>query len=350
MNTFFQSQRKFFEELNWNIYHTRNSTYYSKNGENGPNSYNELQEYTFLNIPSPKTFKSPIQVFKEIQGEIEQFDYSLQDPIKILRNNERTLFASTAGQTFDPQIYNNKPLTNKKRIIFQPCIRLQGIDSLINIDGFSTSFINFGLETFNATPKEHFQSINNLFKLFSNLGFYVSNLTLEENSQINFWNKHKINAKSLKINYGGLEIGMANYFSNENLNFTLSNVSVGFERFIWALNKTSQYFDIIGPKNSHNINHQTLDSIRTMTLINMGGKLNQKQYEKNRKISKKIQIDDINPFSLHGFIYYYYNYWNNFYKHDKHISKEQIYENILQEIFRGKTYISANNGIEYGGK
>ncbi len=310
-----EAQEIFFRQRNWNpmVCRSCDSLYYAKKYDNTCGSYNCENGYRFLELPGTRNFVHSFELIDPIRRNLVDNGYQEVAPLQVKRrNDERTLFASAAGQILDDNIY--KGGENYKRLFcLQPVIRLQSFPSIGKIDGVSTSFVNIGTEQWNASIKEHLDTLDKWLDTISSMGLYVGNMTFQDKSYNNNWGTINVPSQSLKMNFQGLEIGIANYFFNiPRTNGTMSDISVGLERLSWAINKSPCYFNVIGPlEYSLSDNVPYIDSIRTLTL--MGGS-NVKPGPNNhgskfRMLAKRVT----RPFEmlpLGELVLFYYSQWS----------------------------------------
>lgn len=229
--------------------------YYAKRDLPHCGSYRCAGSYQFLNIPAPKAYLELGACASTLRSFFTGRGHSPHQPIAIVRDDERTLFASTAGQIYDDLIYGQARQEETRRcVVLQPVIRLQGIGSVASLDGISTSFVHAATECWNVTAEEHFNVFDQWLDFFSSLGLHVGGLCLKIKRADNDWSGRMVTSEMLKINYSGLEVGVANFFFNipqtSETVATLSDIGVGIERLVWAINKSPAYFDGIGPLSS----------------------------------------------------------------------------------------------------
>jgi len=194
--------------------------YYTKRDLPHCGSYRCAGGYPFLNIPAPKVYLELGACAENFREFFTTRGYRLHPPVAIVRSDERTLFASTAGQVFDDLIYGQSPQRDPQQCaVMQPVIRLQGIGLVASLDGISTSFVHTATECWNATTEKHFNSLDQWLDFFSGLGLHVGGLCLKLKCADNDWAGRTVTSEMLKINYDGLEVGVANLFFNIILHF-----------------------------------------------------------------------------------------------------------------------------------
>ena len=314
--------------------------YYTKRDLPHCGSYRCAGGYPLLNIPAPKVYLELGACAENFREFFTTRGYRLHPPVAIVRSDERTLFASTAGQVFDDLIYGQSPQRDPQQCaVMQPVIRLQGIGLVASLDGISTSFVHTATECWNATTEKHFNSLDQWLDFFSGLGLHVGGLCLKLKCADNDWAGRTVTSEMLKINYDGLEVGVANLFFNITHQSgdiaTLSDIGVGLERLVWAVNKSPAYFDGIGPLSSVTIHKRVaLDAIRTATLMAGSGVVpdHKNQGSKLRAMIGLI-MEEAQHLNLYELVRYYHRQWTSFV--DLPVSREQTYSTIWSEINRG---------------
>lgn len=314
--------------------------YYAKRDLPHCGSYRCAGSYQFLNIPAPKAYLEPGACANTLRSFFTGRGHNPHQPIAVVRDDERTLFASTAGQIYDDLIYGQARQEEIRRsVVLQPVIRLQGIGSVASLDGISTSFVHATTECWNVTAEEHFNVFDQWLDFFSGLGLHVGGLCLKIKRDDNDWSGRAVTSEMLKINYGGLEVGVANFFFNipqpSETIATLSDIGVGLERLVWAINKSPAYFDGIGPLSSFTIQKRVvLDAIRTATLMAGSGVApdHKNQGSKLRAMIRLI-VEEAHRLNLYELARYYHRQWASFM--DLPTTREQTYSVIWREINRG---------------
>ncbi len=314
--------------------------YYAKRDMPHCGSYRCTGSYQFLNIPAPKAYLELGVCASMLRSFFTGRGHNSHQPIAVVRDDERTLFASTAGQIYDDLIYGRARQEETQRcLVLQPVIRLQGIGSVASLDGISTSFVHAATECWNVTMEEHFNAFDQWLDFFSSLGLHVGGLCLKIKRADNDWSGRTVTSEMLKINYGGLEVGVANFFFNipqpSETVATLSDIGVGLERLVWAINKSPAYFDGIGPLSSVIIQKRAvLDAVRTATLMAGSGVApdHKNQGSKLRAMIGLI-VEEAHHLNLYELARYYHRQWASF--TDLPTTREQTYSVIWREINRG---------------
>ena len=330
--------------------------YFTKRDLDTCGSYACLKGYPFLAIPAPKQPKGLLNLHKELSSFFTALQYVQIPARSVFRKNERTLFASTSGQVFDDVIYHGRPVSARDVFCAQPVIRLQFADQVGAIEGVATSFVNVATDRWSSTAEQYVEAVDAWLTLLSKQGFFVSNLTIKRRYAENQWGDKVVHAEMLKFNYGGLELGVANYFLDiplsDGTQATMSDLSFGLERIAWAINKTASYFDAVGPL-SQTIRSKVvfMDTMRTLTLMAASG-VNPSPHDhgsKFRMLAKRVNTQ------TEGFVRdardaveYYYAQWGTFIQFPRmlqvisHIVRAELDRNVnceLQELtgFTGDT-------------
>lgn len=311
----FPTENSFLSSKNWckNTCGVCHNLYYAKTPGSNCNSYTCAGAYVFLEDPKPRRFWGIKTGIEKMRFEMNQKKYPIHPPLSIIRHKERTLFISTGGQLYDPYVYAKKTTSVKEKwAIIQPVIRLQGVPLIGKTDGFSTSFVHASIERWGANFEEYLETLDEMIDIISNFGIHASHLTLKIKEEINNWMGLRVPAFSFKINYRGLEIGIANYFydfGSDRTHNSFCDVGVGLERLLWARNKTSYYFDSIGPASLSLHNYvKTADSIRTSTLILASGFNNEFSKHKSKLNTLVSRIPD--NIDLCSYVNYYISQWS----------------------------------------
>lgn len=313
-------------------------SYYTKSDLPHCGSYQCSGGYTFTTIPAPKSYLEFGACITRLREFFKELGYPVQPPIAVVRSNERTLFASTAGQVYDDLIYGTVAKNEPQRcVVLQPVIRLQGIGLVGSMEGISNSFVHAATEAWNVSADEHFGVFDHWLDFFSSLGLHVGGLCLKVKQAENDWAGRTVISEMIKINYGGLEVGVANLFLNipqaNNAMATLSDVGVGAERLEWAVNKSPSYFDGIGPLSCIILERVTLDAIRTATLMVASGVVpdHKNQGSKLRALIGLV-ADYAQRVNLYELVRYYHGQWASLI--DLPVSREHTYLVIWQEVNR----------------
>lgn len=314
-------------------------SYYTKRGLPHCGSYWCSGGYTFTTIPAPKFYLEFGTCIARLREFFKEHGYPVQSPIAVVRNNERTLFASTAGQVYDDLIYGTVVESEPCQcVVLQPVIRLQSIGLVSSMEGISTSFVCAATEKWHASADEHYGVFDYWLDFFSSLGLHVGGFCLKTKQADNDWAGRTVTSEMIKINYSGLEIGVANFFLNipqtNNTVATLSDIGVGVERLVWAINKSPSYFDSIGPLSCViMLERVTLDAIRTATLMAASGVVpNHKNQGSKLRAMIGFVVDYAQHVNFYELVQYYYGQWVSLI--DLPVLREHTYSVIWQEINR----------------
>jgi hypothetical protein len=258
-------------------------------------------------------------------------------PARNLANSGGKTDLVIAGvQIFDDATnYCNHQIREGKIFIAQPCVRMQFQGVVEFQEGISTSFINICTEMVNKDFKEHLQTVDQWYSVFSKLGLHMNDFVIIEKEDIKNWGTGDFSTKQLFFVYKGLELGDASYFLFPRKDETLiptSDIGFGLERIVWSINKTDSYFDIITPW-TVNTGKEMLDSCRTLSLLalcgikasNNGPGLQFRRF--SRVLSEKYYNQEIYYLLLH-----YFDYWSQFIK--PIVSREDAVRSACLEIDR----------------
>lgn len=273
--------------------------------------------YEFLEKPRKKGHLTTDNLRVQFDSFFGKLQYPKALPIPLLIGSGNTLFTGTAGQIFNDAIIDESDYDKDAFRVAQPVIRLQGEQLVGKTDGISTSFVNLATEQISATVNNHTSNIDNWLNLLSSLGLYMGDVTIKMSDGHQDWGKGQFSTTTVKIYYGGLEIGVANYSPDvpqrTRPSLAMSDLTFGLERIAWAVNKTPSYYDIIGPINlSAKGKHEQMDSFRTMVLMAASGVIpsNKDRGSKFRLLSKKVsRLGETYPADL---VSYYDSWWRSF--------------------------------------
>ncbi|MFZ5932620.1 MAG: hypothetical protein ACOYT7_00830 [Patescibacteria group bacterium] len=243
--------------------------------------------------------------------------FSHQEAINVKGGGASSIFIGNGGQVFDTQIFKEEAVDTAPLLIIQPAIRLQGRVLVGELDGFTTSFVNIATEQLEATVNQHTVIVDRWMDFLSKNGLYLADFTLKPKLEQASWgNVSGVKIYTLKFNYKGLELGVANFAQipqKTRPTLTQSDITFGLERIIWAINKNSRYYEIIGPVlNALRGEDIVMDAYRTSTLITASG-VHPGVDEQGSKLRGLIQRystleQDFNP----DIVRYYYNWWSKF--------------------------------------
>lgn len=277
----------------------------------------DCSQLEFLNRPKRRRFLTAIDLTSQFNDFFSNIGYEKVNPASIINKTGSTLFAGTAGQIFDNIIFNEEKIDIGPKFVAQPVIRLQGGSFVGKKEGFSTSFVNIALEQLNPTIEGHVKHIDNWINFMSKIGLFMGEVTIRLVKDSPDWGGVNFDAITTKVYYGGLEIGVANWFAGipqkSRDPLFMSDISFGLERMVWVANKSRSYFDAIGPLNySLSGEHKLMDSYRTAALMALSDvKPGYKDRgSKLRALTKNItdteeRIDE-------KLIIYYINWWKKF--------------------------------------
>lgn len=287
----------------------------------------------FLDRPKRKRFLSTTDFVSQFEKFFSSLDYEKTEPVSIVNKTGSTLFAGTAGQIFDRVIFKEEKIDAKPKFVAQPVIRLQGRPFVGEKPGFSTSFVNIALEQLNPTIEEHIKHLDDWLNFTSQTGLFMGETTVRIVKDSPDWGNHNLDAITVKMYYGGLEIGVANWFidipQDTREPLRMSDISFGLERMVWVANKSKSYYDAIGPLNySIKDDQRLMDSYRTAVLMSLAG-VEPDVKDRSSKLRALIkEISDPGKGIDRDLIIFYANWWKKF------ASFEVPVEGVLQVILK----------------
>ena len=231
----FRNQLKdFLEPKAWfeSSCHSCQSLFYSKTpSATNCNSFDCLQDYKFIELGE----RSKPFFIDEVADFAEQFflksNFTVPRPMNVINEYSDTLFKTAVIQNFMESINYEVFSFNSKFYSAQASIRLRARNIKA---GIANSFVNIATTAY-VTLEDHFFILDLWLALFSQLGIYISNVTLipqykpKNLTEKTLWSKSEINI--IKIVYQGLEIGDAGFVSFPlSKKITISDIGIGLER------------------------------------------------------------------------------------------------------------------------
>jgi hypothetical protein len=129
------------------------------------------------------------------------------------------------------------------------------------------------------------------------------------------WGTGKFSTLELFFSYGGLELGDATYLSipqSKRASILISDIGFGFERIMWAINKTVSYFDMLIPWTAVGTK-EMFDACRTLALLMLCGvQATNKGAGLQFRRFAKVLGEKYYGFDLLGILSYYFDYWEKF--------------------------------------
>lgn len=277
----------------------------------------ECSAFEFLERPQRRHLLDAIEFRQGFEKFFASLDYEKAMPVSIVNQTGSTLFAGTGGQIFDRAIFLEEGYDTEPKFVSQPVIRLQGKELVGVSEGFSTSFVNIALEQLNPQIADHVRHIDNWLNFISEMGLFMGEMTVRLTSDRPSWGGLRFDGITIKMYYGGLEIGVANWFvglpQKTRPSLGMSDISFGLERTVWAINKCPSYFDVIGPVDkSVEGDHKRMDSYRTAVLMVLSGV---KPGNKDRSSKLRALVKNVSGFGLEldgDSIMYYSKWWKHF--------------------------------------
>lgn len=225
-----------------------------------------------------------------------------------------TLFVVAGIQFFCDYFHNKKGIDTKKYFIPQPVIRTKFRESVGESN--VSSFVNICTVQCGASLEDHISAIDYWMNFLSSRGLYMGDFSLKLNKNYSrksgFW--ANTDGVVLKFYYGGLELGDAGLlFFKDKPNIQISDLGFGLERVLWAVAKTENFSDIIGPKPfSFGNTYAIMDSVRTATLMATSGLIasHADQYGQFKKYLESLSVET--NIDIKALVKHYFNFWTKF--------------------------------------
>jgi len=198
--------------------------------------------------------------------------YTLLSPEHIVRdNNDSTLFTTAAIQRLET-LYNMKhSLPNENIMVYQPCVRMQYIDTVKQ--GSGTSFINFAVTHFNATENDFMNLTSNLQKFMISIGANPDNIETRTKKETVQWGTRQFDQSTLAFyvnNHQFSEVIFMHDYPHFDSKSNIIEVGMGIERAKYLLEPNKPYYrefsDLYVGKNFDDMTN-VIDCIKTFILI-----------------------------------------------------------------------------------
>lgn len=331
-------QRAFLQSKMWHESSCPNCglQFFSKTSHRSCESASCRETGSAWEVPAPKGYLDLNDIISASKAHFAGAMYRLHPPLDLVRQKERTLFVSTAGQVYDKYIYGDGVAESDGGcFLVQPVVRLQEIDRCGESEGYTSSFVHLATEEAGCTYDAHLRHFDQWLSFLSAIGIYAGSLCLEVERIENDWGGLRVEAISTSLNYFGLEIGIANLFFVPRKNGTLcllSDIGAGAERLTWARNKTPSFFDAIGPR-TFIVKRKTCDAIRSSVLIASAGvKPGHNDHASKLRLLLQRAAGAERACNLFEICNYYYGFWQTIYP--LRLTHEKTYEIIRSELMR----------------
>jgi hypothetical protein len=319
--------------------------FYSKQAFVTCQDYDCTQAFPFLDLQGRKAFIFLEDLAQSTREFFNEQGFEGIAPATILGHPEKGPFLISAGvQHFLQNIVGTTQLTSRVGyFIPQPSVRMQYFEDVGLGKAVSTSFVNVCTVQPDSTIQDFVRHLDAWLDYLSHVGLFVNHTTIIKQKQIlrpdlselNPWSQARF--RNIWICYGGLELGDASFiFGLPTIYATRSLVDIGFglERICWALNKTKSYAHVIGPfTHAFTNKFELLDSVRTMTLLSLGGVRPGREgpgYRLRQLIKRAVSMTS--EFGeIEGLIGYYFAFWSLFLKLG---STSQMCHDVIREEFR----------------
>lgn len=332
-----QAIKGYFTEHGWeerNCSHCDSKYFTKPRNETTTCGRADCSHLDFLDRPKRKRFLTTSDFSNQFDTFFSAQGYVKTEPVDIVNSTGSTLFAGTAGQIFDRVIFNEEPIDTKPRFVAQPVIRLQGRPFVGEKPGFSTSFVNIAIEQLNPTITDHLKHMDDWLNFTSKMGLFMGEMTVRVVKDNPEWGDHNLDAITVKTYYGGLEIGVMNWFvgipQNSRESLRMSDISFGLERMVWVANKSHSYYDAIGPlEYSIKDDQKLMDAYRTAVLMTLAGV---EPDIRDRSSKLRALIKDISTPTKEvdrDLIVFYTNWWKKFASFD--VPVEAVTQVIIKE-------------------
>jgi len=324
--------------------------------ELGPNNFLKLKPGALSGkIDAKYLEKTPLD---DSNGFLEHFEnIKIIEPDKICRPKGDTTFFTVAGvQHIETILRRDGKLKKEQFMIAQPVIRSQFMDKVK--DGTSTSFVNFSIESIDATPAEFIELSNKFIQLVVNQGVKPEELRLQVEELPDRWGDKKFNKTVLTFYFNNIELGeciyMHDYPVTENKKINIVDIGFGVERLNWGIGNNKNYLpgfdEFYTDKIDSNKVTALIDSIRTATLIAAEGvkSSNHDQGYRLRQLLKRfVSRNQETKFDISELVRVSYEYWGKW-NFQPNINESDVVEIIKQEAERNwnSLFLSA---LEEGG-
>ena len=249
--------------------------FYYKRGRDGSCQRRSCEDgFPFLEAGESNDFQEAATVGAELASEAASHEFDRKSPVPVENHTGTTFLTSAAVQQFDDVLFEEAPYEPETSLfVAQPSVRMNAAADVGDREGFSTSFVNVATLAVEPRPSTVVDHLDAWFEMLSSLGLLVSNFALStEVVRGNDWGRGSFPDYVLSVNYGGLTLGeviVHGSFPQENRGpVDVLDAGFGLERIAWAVNRSTAYFDAIGPIRA--CIHRPIplvDAVRTLTLL-----------------------------------------------------------------------------------
>jgi hypothetical protein len=332
---------QFMHERSWYEYECSScgKTYFTKKHSNEKKSCNWrnccINQKNFLTLSKKKKPLSIAQVNSHFREYFNSINYKVVKPRNMANFIGDTDLVIAGVQILDQIIHHETEFSDRKLFVSQPCIRMQYQDNTNLRNGISTSFVNICTEELGFELEDHLFLVDHWYSALSKLSLYMNDFTIILRTSKKNWGTGEFSAIELFFSYGGLELGDASYFSIPQKNrsaIPISDIGMGLERLMWAVNKTNSCFDLLTPW-VQDTPEEILDSCKSICLLALCGiRPSNKGPGFQLKRFAKILSQQYYNYPIYDIIFYYYKYWCQFI--EPKVGRENVVLTIRLEIER----------------
>lgn len=299
-----------------------------------------ITEGSFLDMPKKKNLPEKKKLIQKIEDffKTENIEKRVKENIAMKRKEGESFLVNSAVQYFRDVFWEERNFKTGTFYIPQPVVRMKSFNN--PQEGYTTSFVNSSTIGINSSIEKHLDNLDRWFDLFSKVGLYLGNFSLETVPSKKYAQNKKgvwanTDGLSLGINYLDLNLGDAGFIKipQENReNLTISDIGFGLERILWGVYKNKSYFELMGPDVEYNLGkYKTIDNTRSATLLSMKNAkdFNKDAYNQFRKFTREL-AKDYGNFDLYRLVEHNNNYWSYFLEGVKNV--EKTYFHLRSEI------------------
>lgn len=221
--------------------------------------------------------------------------YKLLPPEHIVRSStDSTLFTTAAIQRLETLYDLKQPLPNENIMVYQPCVRMQYIDTVKQ--GSGTSFINFSVTHFNATEDDFIRLTRQLQNFMVSAGANPKNIETRTQTETAEWGTRQFNQSTLAFyvnDHQFSEVIFMHDYPHFDSKTNIIEIGTGIERGKYLLEPDKPYYrefsDLYAGKNFDDMTN-VIDCIKTFMLISGEGIVpGRKSHSyRLRQLSKKL--------------------------------------------------------------
>lgn len=222
-------------------------------------------------------------------------EYKLLSPEHIVRDNgDSTLFTTAAIQRLETLHNQNLPLPTENIMVYQPCVRMQYIDTVKQ--GSGTSFINFSVTHFNAVEDDFLRLTSQLQRFMLQAGANPADIETRTKSETTQWGDRHFAQSTLAFyvdNHQFSEVIFMHDYPHFDSKTNIIEVGLGIERAKYLLEPQKPYYrefsDLYTGTNFDDMTN-VIDCIKTFMLISGEGVVPGYKSHKYRlrQLSKKL--------------------------------------------------------------